>query len=748
MGQGNERAGLATPVWPRAIGWYTAIAVTAGALLWAVPALRNHSLAVPLTYERDGLFFTALAKLVSEDGPFHSTRIGAPFGSDLVDWPLGTWLPLTLIAGLVRLTGEAGAAVNLYWLACTVTASLTAAYAFRRLRLRPGPAFVLGLLYGFQPYGFYRNVEHVTLTFPLVPLLALLCLRVAGARPEDETTAERRVTLAACILQGFCYVYYSFFASMLLVAGAAIGCWRSGGSRAWRRAAWAIVVLTLGTAITVAPTLRYWQRHGRNPDLSYKSAAETDLYGLKLRHLLTPIAEHPLAPWRALAGAAEAARFPGENENATARLGTAGALGLLLLLAFCVARAAGLCPGRDPDLEAPAALSLVTLLIATVGGFASLFALLVSPDVRAFNRVVVFLSFFSLLAIGHATGRALASLAVRPADRPWLRHTALAAALLAGIADQVPLQTLETLRAGTEAAFAEERGLVEQIERTLPKGALVFQLPAMTIPIDRETWPPMLYYDPARAYVHSRSLRWSWGAILGRDHDWQRAAAILPPAELVRVLALAGFSGIWIDRNGYLGEKRPRHQDLEAALVAAAGGPVLTSQPGRYAYVPIEAYRLHLESQLGPEALARARAGVLADAPVLTLERGCTEESKTADGWWRRCGPSSRLVLRNARFGALEVTLFARVRASGGGSGTLRLRGPGFSDEVPLGPAAVPYRRVLRLESRQQLVLELEAAGTCDAGGEDCIRLEGLCARTRRIMGGAPVGPTPRADLP
>jgi len=731
----------------RSLAWYAAIAVTASALLWAIPALRGHSLAVPVTYERDGLFFTVLAKVVSEDGPFHALRIGAPFGSDLVDWPLGTWLPLGLIAALVRLTGEPGTAVNLYWLACTVAASLGAAYAFRRLRIEPGPAFVLGLLYGFQPYGFYRNVEHVTLTFPLVPLLALLCLRVAGVRPEDESTAERRVALAACAAQAFCYVYYSFFACLLLAAAAPIGWWRTGHARAWRRAAAAIAVLTLGSALTVAPSFWFWHRNGTNPDLAYKSAAETDLYGLKLRHLLTPIAEHPLAPWRALARATEEARFPDENENATARLGTVGSLGLLLLLGFAVARTAGLRGARDPDLEAPAALTLVTLLVSTVGGFASLFALLVSPDVRAFNRVVVFLSFFCLLAAGHAAARALAPLAAGAAGRPWLRHGALAAALLAGIADQVPLWTLETLRAGTEAAFVEERALVEQVERELPAGSMVFQLPAMTIPVDRETWPPMKYYDPARAYVHSRSLRWSWGAILGRDHDWQRAAAILPPAEMVRVLALAGFSGVWIDRHGYLGDKRPRHEALESALAAAAGSTVVSSVPGRYAFITIDSYRRRLESELGPDSAGHARRAVLADAPVLTLEGGCTGESQAADGWWRSCGPSSRLVLRNPRYGGLEVTIAARLRTAGVAGRRLGLRSMAFQDEVALGPVPVAYRRVVQLASRQVLEIEVEAtACRTEVQERACFEIADLRAATRRIMGGVPVGSAPGAD--
>jgi len=78
------------------------------------------------------------------------------------------------------------------------------------------------MLYGFQPYAFYRNVEHVNLTFPFVPFLALLCLRVAGTRPADEDGRERAVSTAACVAQGLSYVYYTFFACLLLVVSGAI----------------------------------------------------------------------------------------------------------------------------------------------------------------------------------------------------------------------------------------------------------------------------------------------------------------------------------------------------------------------------------------------------------------------------------------------------------------------------------------------------------------------------------------------
>ncbi len=61
--------------------------------LWAIPPLRKHPLRVPVTYERHGPVFTAIAKAVHDDGLFHARHIGAPFRADLLDWPLGTWLP-------------------------------------------------------------------------------------------------------------------------------------------------------------------------------------------------------------------------------------------------------------------------------------------------------------------------------------------------------------------------------------------------------------------------------------------------------------------------------------------------------------------------------------------------------------------------------------------------------------------------------------------------------------------------------
>ena len=731
----------------RAFAFYGGELALCVALLMALPPLRGTPLAVPITHERDGLFLTLLTKAIHEDGFRHAAHLGAPFGTDLVDWPLGMWLPFSQLSLLTSLLGDPGTAINVYWMSTIVLAALLASFALRRLRLGPLPSLVLGVLYAFQPYAFYRNVEHVNLAFPFVPLLALLTLRVAGVAPGDAARGERVLTGLACVGQGLSYVYYSAFACALLVFAAPIGWLRTRQRRLLLEAGLAIAVLFGSTAVMLAPSIGYWRQHGHNPDLDYKPPAETDTYGLKLRHLLLPIAEHPLWPWRALAWEVERVDFPGDNENALSKLGTLGSLGLLALLGWSALRATGAF-ARPPDerLAGAAALTLVSLLLANVGGLASLFSVFVSPDVRCWDRIVVFISFYCLLAAGTLFSRAAAALPPRWGG-PRLGVVAAAALLAAGVLDQVPLVRLAALRQGTGEAYADERDFVRAIESRLPQGAMVFQLPGMTVPVDRATEPPMLYYDPGRLYLHSRALRWSWGAMIGRHHDWTRAVAALPVEEQVRVLALVGFSGIAVDRWGYTGAKRPPFEQLEAELTAATGERFLASARGRYSFVSLEPYRARLADELGPDTVSHLRRRLLADMPISRWRSGCGEETRAADGWWSRCEASAVLELRNWRNGAIRVTLSARLRG-GSGAGVLRVQGPGFEDRLTLAPGvASDYSRVFDVDGTDTGAVRLGhprsvdvsfSAGKVDAGSAG-LEVGDLAIETRRLIDGVPV---------
>jgi hypothetical protein len=590
------------------LAYYCSLALATALLFALVVPFGPWPFRVPFAYREDGIVLTALVKAVAEDGPLHFTRVGAPFGADFVDWGFGGWLIFLVTTPLAALLGSPGAALNAYWLLTVVAAGVSAAWVFRRLAVPAAVAFVFGVLYALVPWTFYRHVGHVALAHLFVPLLCLLCLRVAGARPERFDRRERWATLVACLLQGLNMIYAAFFAFLLLAASIPMGWAKTRRLALARAGVLGLALLAAGSAIPLVPSAVYWARHGRNARLAYKTVAHADRYGLKLRHLLLPIDDHPFAAFRAFAERERAADFPDENENTWARLGLLGSLGLLFLLGLAVGRASGALRGGDDELDAAAALTVVTLLVAEVGGLGSIFNLFVVPDVRAYNRMSPFVALFALFAAAvlasRAARRLLASGRVR---RPFL-GAGLVGLLAFGVVDQVPWTWMYVLRDGWARGFLEDEEFVLRLERELPPGAMVFQLPHGSLPVNAPRLP-QAPWDTARPYVVSRTLRWSFGSMIGRTDRWPRTIEKLPPKDIVERLALAGFSGIWVDRRSFLAADERR---LVAGLSEAVGGRPELSTGQRYCFFSLEEARRRKEAELGPTAYAAARAEVLA----------------------------------------------------------------------------------------------------------------------------------------
>jgi phosphoglycerol transferase len=597
-----KQRGLAGPA------YYGGVALATAVLFVLVVPFAPWPFRVPFAYQEDGLVLTALVKAVAEDGPLHFTRVGAPFGADFVDWGFGGWLIFLVTTPLVRLLGSPGAALNAYWLLTVVAAGVSAAWVFRRLAVPAGVAFAFGVLYALLPWTFYRQVGHVALAHLFVPLLCLLCVRVAGAHPERLDRSERWATLGACFLQGLNMIYAAFFAFVLLAASIPMGWLKTRRLAFARVGALGLLLLAAGSAIPLVPSAVYWARHGRNARLAYKTVADADRYGLKLRHLLLPIDDHPLAAFRAFAERERAARFPDENENTWARLGLLGSVGLLVLLGRAVGRVSGALRGGDEELDAAAALTVVTLLVAEVGGLGSVFNLLVVPDVRAYNRMSPFIALFALHATAVLSSRGASRLLTSGRARWPFLGAGLVGVLAFGVVDQVPWTWMHVMRDGSAPGFLEDEEFVLRLERELPPGAMVFQLPHGSLPVNAPR-PPQAAWDTARPYVVSRTLRWSFGSMLGRTDRWPRTIEKLPPREMVERLALAGFSGIWVDRRSFPRADEARLVDGLSEAVGA--GPEL-STGRRYCFFSIEEVRRRREAELGPAAYGAAQAEVLA----------------------------------------------------------------------------------------------------------------------------------------
>jgi len=232
----------------------------------------------------------------------------------------------------------------------------------------------------------------------------------------------------------------------------------------------------------------------------------------------------------------------------------------------------------------------------------------------------------------------------------------------------------------------------------------------------------MMLYDPGRAYVSSRSLRWSWGSIIGRG-DWQAQTSRLSPAAMARRLALAGFAGIWVDRWGYPDTAPRPWPTLEAELRAATGSELSVSSAGRYSFVGLAQLRSRIAAAMSPDALASARREALDAAVLLPLWReGCSDEVADSAEPSRVCGSRAWGVLMNDDAAEKRYLLQARIRPLR--PGRLHIAGEGFQDELALDGGAVTYSRALTIPAERRRRIELAFMGECEDAGRQAACVE------------------------
>ena len=291
-----------------------------------------------------------------------------------------------------------------------------------------------------------------------------------------------------------------------------------------------VVVVAAALGIALTPLVRHRAVEGPNPETASRSAGETDVYSLRLVHLLLPSDHHRFSPFGALARTYDA-HAPFVNENRLAALGVLGALGFVLLVAHTLT--------GNRVLPATAAMAtlgratVVAVLFAVSGGLGTLVALAVTPQFRALNRISVFIAFFSIAAL---MARSIGLCPALPEMRPRITLGLAVALVAVAVLDQGPAFRPDA--ASIARTYDSDRAFVARIEQVLPPGAMVYQVPYTQFP----EVPPLLHeplYSPMRMYLHSKTLRWSYGGMKGRPgDDWHRAADRLPLPE--RVAAFEG----------------------------------------------------------------------------------------------------------------------------------------------------------------------------------------------------------------
>jgi phosphoglycerol transferase len=569
-------------------------------ILICVMELWRADLKIPFRYSGDALWSCISIKGVIDNGWYlHNNYLGMPQGLDAYDFPSTESFHFLLIKFISFFNSDYAYVMNLYFLLTFPLTTMTSLYVFRQFNIPYIPSIITSLLYTFLPYHFMRGETHLFLAaYYTIPLIVMVVLWLTTENnflfKYDENSGKQKFefnfqsisSIFICLLISSTGLYYAFFACFFILIGGIYLLITERKKYKLLAVETLIILIVAGTIINIIPNMIYISKNGINSEAVQRHPVETEFYGMKIDQLLMPVDGHRLP---AASGMKD--RYnkiaPIVNENSTSTLGLIGSIGFLVLISRILFNRT-----KESNINVESSIGLLNIsavLLATVGGF-SYFAALIIPGIRSYNRISVYIAFFSFFAFNLLLVR-LYQKYISTKAAHYLYCGLLGLILIIGILDQtnrlfIPPYDL------TKAEYESDENFIKNIEESLPSNAMVFQLPYIVFP-ENLTETRIVCYDLFKGYLHSDSLRWSYGAMKGREGDlWQNRVVKKPLNEFLETISLVGFSGIYIDRNAY----EDKGAEIEAGLKSILTNDPIVSTDRRLVFYNIEDYSKRLKS--------------------------------------------------------------------------------------------------------------------------------------------------------
>lgn len=521
---------------------------------------------IPISYDGDGLLTLNGLRNIQLHGWYFSTQnLGAPFGQNLHDFPaVADNLHLLLLWFGIKLFRNEFLVFNLYFLGAYVLSSVFGYIGSRVLRIAPPAAVLIGVAYAFINQ---QGPGHLYLSaYWAVPLWVAFLIRELShdslilifpnsCRPRSlaqwACTPRALLITLISLLAATTGLYYAFFFLALAFFVSIIKKASQKNPFQWLPAAWAFIVGVFVLAVQYFPIWLYQQRSPNNLAIVGRTVAAVEFYSLKLVNLILPVYGHRLHFFAHLRDRSNPVYLIGENADAIGLLASIGFIALLVISVYRIIQ-----PKIDTT-SALASFSLIAILISMTGGLAQLMAVFGFTELRVWSRISVVLAFPALIFIVELIHRKIEHLG------SLIIGITLTLIGVTSILDTNPTDPSVKLRPFAAQAWESDRELVHNIEEKFGKDAQIFQLPIAPFP-EYGSIVNMVDYSHLRGYMHSNTLRWSYGAVKGRNSDWMLS---LPtnPNELIEALRTKHFKAIWLNTLGYENSGLSVIADLERA---------------------------------------------------------------------------------------------------------------------------------------------------------------------------------------
>ena len=498
---------------------------------------RKVNIKYPIVYDSGdlmGVFY--YAKMIDEFGiRLENPMTGGASGANMYDYPYADSLSFSIVKLIGLFFNNPFAIINLFYFLCSVLIALTSFYVMTRRGVDELLALSLSLLFSNSPFFQMRYTHMWLIPYFMIPIECDIALDVIDDKilGKEQASLKNLLFIRGLVLAfmcGFTGLYYAFFACVLFFSAFLIKTVKDGCVKRSVYSLSFILSTALACLVQYIPNIIFLSKHGSNNqgEMALRGIGESELYGMKFIQLILPRGGHRLASFVRLVGKYNA-NYPLINENMTACLGLVASLGFFIALLLIIR--------NDEKQKSEPFLILSVFLVATIGGIGSLFSLLVRTPMRCYNRMSLIIMFLSLIVFGKSLQSAMFRIHNK---KIW---AVIASVLIViGVLDQT--STLSN-NENVVQIIDDQKSFVHKIEGQLDKKAFVFQYPYVD-------WPSGGSYKMFIGYLFSDNLRWSYGAMQGREEAvWQKQVASKSIRKMLHDITEAGYTGLYVDKQIY-----------------------------------------------------------------------------------------------------------------------------------------------------------------------------------------------------
>jgi phosphoglycerol transferase len=658
------------------------------------------SLSVPFFYSGDSISFSAQLKSIADTGWYLlNPYIGSPGGFNFYDYPVSPDNFHYLLFKLMFLfTHNYAVVLNLFYLFTFPAATLSALLVLKRLGLRYPFALAGSLLFALLPYHFIRGqVGHLLLaSYYVIPLATWLCVLIANNQILPFTRGHYQqwiLYFLLCLLIGSSGFYYGVFSVIfLLISGLVASTQSKKLTSIWQALFLSFCILsTLG--FNMVETFKYRAEYGTNKAILDRAPGESEYYGLKLTQLVFPLDNNRVQSLAQFKNSYNSSSPLVTHENGSATLGVLGSIGFLILLSVLL-----LGWNISREVTFLSKLNLSAVLLATVGGFGSMLAYTVSPLLRCYARISVFIAFFSLFAFF--------CLLQKISDRySFLRTPVLAWGLIfCMIGIGVFSQTNSTFKNIQDPAlvanFRSDANFVDKLEKSLPKSSMIYQLPYVPFP-ENPAVVSMKDYDHFRPYLHSHDLHWSYGALKGRPvANWLEGISHLPLSEMIKHIGYAGYNGIYINRNGYTDHGQKIEKELSSLLKVKP----LISEDNNSSFFDLQPFALSLKEKESSSVWEKHLLDEAPDKTSLSWGQGFYALEQADKVEWHWSDKKGVLILVNYDTKPVQAKLLFKALTADKSISTLRIKSSLLTTQLQVNSDGTTFEKNISIPTGQHKI--------------------------------------------